>query len=64
MPPTLNKINAALVRAIAAQDFKDQFASQGVELLSSTPDALASYVKTELARWTKVLKEMGVTEAP
>ncbi len=63
-PPTLNKINAALVRAIAAQDFKDQFASQGVELLSSTPDALASYVKTELARWTKVLKEMGVTEAP
>lgn len=24
----------------------------------------AGYVKNELARWTKVLKEMGINEAP
>ncbi len=60
----LHKINAALMRALNAPEFKEQFANQGVELVSSTPDALAQYVKSELTRWTKVLKEMGVTEMP
>ncbi len=65
MPPAiLNKINAALVRALNAPEFREQFATQGVELLSSTPDALARYVTSELKRWTKALKEMGITETP
>lgn len=63
-PPILQKINAALVRALNAPEFKEQFANQGVELVSSTPNALAQYVKSELARWTRVLKEMGITETP
>ena len=65
MPPAiLHKINAALMRALNVPELREQFANQGVELVSSTPDALAQYVKSELTRWTKVLKEMGVAETP
>ena len=63
-PPILRKANDTLVRALATPEFREQFNAQGVELMQSTPAAFATYVRTELARWTKVLKEMGINEAP
>ena len=62
--PTLRKANETLARALGTPEFREQFNGQGVELMHSTPAALAAYVRTELARWTKVLKEMGINEAP
>lgn len=63
-PPVLRKINESLVRGLGAPEFREQFNAQGVELMQSTPVAFAGYVKVELARWTRVLKEMGINEAP
>ena len=62
--PVLRKINEGLVRALATPEFREQFNAQGVELMQSTPPALGNYVRNELARWTKILKEMGINEAP
>jgi tripartite-type tricarboxylate transporter receptor subunit TctC len=61
---TVRRLNDALVRALSSPAFREQFASQGIELVSSTPEAFAAYVKTELARWTRALKEMGIGDAP
>ncbi len=63
-PVVLRKINETLVRSLAAPEFREQFNAQGVELMQSTPVAFGGYVKGELARWTKVLKEMGIQEMP
>lgn len=63
-PAVLRKTNETLVRALGAAEFREQFNAQGVELMQSTPSAFAGYVKGELARWTRVLKEMGINEAP
>jgi tripartite-type tricarboxylate transporter receptor subunit TctC len=63
-PAVLRKVNEALVRALSTPEFREQFNAQGVELMLSTPMAFAGYVKGELARWTKVLREMGINEAP
>lgn len=62
--PVLRKLNESLVRALAVPEFREQFNAQGVELMQSTPAAFAAYVQRELTRWTKVLKEMGINEAP
>jgi len=65
LPPAItNKLNSALVRALGSAEFREQFSGQGIEAFSSTPGAFESYVKTELVRWTKMLKEMGITETP
>jgi tripartite-type tricarboxylate transporter receptor subunit TctC len=65
MPPAITlKLNTVLVRALNATEFKEQFMGQGIEAFTATPEIFAGYVKTELARWTKMLKEMGVTETP
>jgi tripartite-type tricarboxylate transporter receptor subunit TctC len=63
-PPVLRKVNETLGRALATPEFREQFNAQGVELMQSAPLAFAGYVKGELARWTRVLKEMGINEAP
>lgn len=62
--PALRRINETLTRALGAADFREQFNAQGFELMQSTPAVFGGYVKSELARWTKVLKEMGINEAP
>ena len=62
--PVLNKINASLGRALGTPEFREQFNAQGVALMQSTPPAFAGYVSRELARWSKLLKEMDITEAP
>ena len=63
-PPILRKANETLVRALGTAECREQFNGQGVELMQSTPAAFAGYVRAELARWTQVLKEMGINEAP
>ena len=62
--PVLRKLNETLTRILATPEFREQFNAQGVELMQSTPAAHAAYVKNELTRWTKILKELGVNEAP
>ena len=60
----VRKLNEELARTLASPQLREQFVAQGIELTGSTPDALAAYVKSELARWTRVLKEIGVQDAP
>lgn len=63
-PAIVRRLNEELARALAAPQFREQFTAQGIELTSSTPDAFSAYVKSELVRWRRVLKEIGVQDAP
>jgi len=62
--PIVRKLNETLGRALAAPEFKEHFSAQGVELQHSTPAEFATYVNSEFGRWTRVLKEIGIKEAP
>jgi tripartite-type tricarboxylate transporter receptor subunit TctC len=63
-PAIVRKLHDELTRALSSPQFKEQFAAQGIEIRTSTPEAFSAYVKAELARWTRVLKEIGVQDAP
>ena len=58
------KLNEAMGQTLNSAQAKEYFTGQGVELQSSTPEAFAGYVKTELARWRKVLKDLGIQDQP
>ncbi len=62
--PIVRKLNETLGRALAAPEFREHFAAQGVELQHSSPAEFANYVNAQLVRWTRVLKELGINEAP
>jgi tripartite-type tricarboxylate transporter receptor subunit TctC len=54
------KLNSAARQAVAADDTKQRFAQVGMTNGSSSPEELASYIKSEIAKWSKVIKDANV----
>jgi len=57
---TTDKLNAALVKALANPEVKAAIEKGGYESVSSTPADLAAMVKTDYARWGKIIKDLGI----
>ena len=55
------KVNADIAAILGAADLKERLATLGAEPGSMTQDAFTSYVREEIAKWTKVVKESGAT---
>ena len=58
--PVVAKLAAAIARIAADPEMKARFAAQGVELRSSTPAELATFLDKEEVRWTTLIKEQGI----
>ena len=59
-PAVINKVNAEMKAAIADPEFSKQVEALGLEPASSTPKELGEMIKTELARWSKVIKDAHI----
>jgi tripartite-type tricarboxylate transporter receptor subunit TctC len=57
--PIVAKLNAEVNKALNSKDIREQFVAQGVEPMQMTPDELGGFIKTELAKWTKAVKDSG-----
>ena len=53
------KINAEIVKILSTNEIKDRFVALGAELLSSSPEEFGAYIKSETAKWGKVIKDSG-----
>ena len=53
------RLNGELVKVLNSDDMKQRFAKQGTEVRTGTPESLGQWLKTEQARWAKVVKESG-----
>jgi len=53
------KLNAELTRILNTQDMKEKLAAQGTEVRTDTPESFAAFIRSETARWAKVVKESG-----
>jgi tripartite-type tricarboxylate transporter receptor subunit TctC len=56
---TVTKLNSELVKVLNAADMKERFAKQGTEVRTDTPESLGNWLRTEQAKWAKVVKESG-----
>lgn len=54
------KANGELNRAMSHPDVQEGFARQGFETRPATPEQFAAYVKSELDKWSRVVKEAGI----
>ena len=55
----VDRLHAALLKALAAPDVKARFAEQSVEISGSTPEAFDKLIRDEIAKWSKVVKASG-----
>ena len=63
-PPALPKeiiakINADIVTVLALADVKERLAGLGAEPQPMTPDDFGKFVRDDIAKWSKVVKESG-----
>ena len=60
--PLISKINAEMKAAHASAEFRKSLEALGLEPITSTPAEMGNRIKSELARWTKVIKDAGIGE--
>ena len=60
-PETIvNLLNREIVRVLNRADVKEKLFSSGVETVGSSPQQLASTMKSEIARMGKIIKDAGI----
>lgn len=59
--PVVQRANTALRAALAQKDVIDGLAVMGLEAKSSTPEELATLLKTSYDRWGPIVKKIGFT---
>ena len=53
------KLNREIVAILHLRDVVERLESQGAEPLGSTPEEFAAYIRSETAKWAKVVRESG-----
>lgn len=56
----LARLNAEVRKAIALPDVKQRFADLGMTAEDSTPEGVDAYIKSEIAKWTKVINDANI----
>ena len=54
------RLNADSVAALNAAEVKDKMAAQGLFVTANAPEPFNAFVKKEIARWTKIVKDANV----
>jgi len=58
--PIVNRLNAEVVKALALPDVKDRLATLGADAVGDTPQHFAVFIKAEIPKWAKVVKDAGL----
>ena len=56
----LDKFHADIVRVMQDGDVKKRFADLGVDAVSSTPEQFVSFMRADVAKYAKLIKEAGI----
>jgi tripartite-type tricarboxylate transporter receptor subunit TctC len=61
-PAVIAKLNAEIGKVMQSAEMKKQLLAQGVEARTSTPEQLGAMVKSETAKWGKIITDAGIKE--
>ena len=58
-PPVLARLHAVLVQALTSPEMRRQFTNQGAEVVANTPAEFGAFLREEVAKWNKVIRNSG-----
>jgi tripartite-type tricarboxylate transporter receptor subunit TctC len=59
-PDVVARLNAEVRKILDDPEAKARIANLGFEAFGSSPDELGEFVKAQLVKWTKMIKEAGI----
>jgi tripartite-type tricarboxylate transporter receptor subunit TctC len=59
---TVRKLDGDLSATVALPDARDRLSGQGLEVAYKPAAVFGPYIRSELVKWTKLLKEMGIQD--
>ena len=58
-PPIIARVHGAIIKAMAAPEVMERIVADGSEAVAGTPEQFADYIKRDIPKWAKVIKESG-----
>lgn len=58
--PVVARLNAEILRALKIPEVRERLENVGFEIVGGTPEAFGAYMKSEIAKWARVVKASGV----
>ena len=58
--PLIDRVNAAMVKALNDASVKTNLSKQGADVVASTPEQHDKFNRNEIAKWIKVAREAGI----
>ena len=59
--PVVQRLNAEIVRTLAGGGMKERFNGLGYEVIGSTPADFGQWLRSESAKWSKLIREQNIT---
>jgi tripartite-type tricarboxylate transporter receptor subunit TctC len=56
----INKVYADVSKVLQQADFREKIAGMGADVVGSTPDQFGAFMKSESAKWGKVIREANI----
>jgi tripartite-type tricarboxylate transporter receptor subunit TctC len=56
----VKRLNDAMAEILAREDFKQKLSAEAVELTPMQPASMVDFVRSDLARWTKIAKDRNI----
>jgi len=58
--PIVDRLNREVVRIVQLPDVRERLAAEAFDIPIDTPEQFAAYIKTDVAKWAKVVKASGL----
>jgi tripartite-type tricarboxylate transporter receptor subunit TctC len=58
--PIVGRLHQEIVKIAAQGDMREKFAQLGLDAVADPPDAFAAIIKSDIAKWAKVIKDAGI----
>ena len=59
-PAIVERLNSAIAKGLAAPDARERLGALGGEVVGGTPEQFAAHVRGESAKWSKLIKALGL----
>jgi tripartite-type tricarboxylate transporter receptor subunit TctC len=56
----VQRLQGEIARILAQPDTKEKISGLGFDIVASTPEQFAAQIKSEVAKWSKVVKDAGI----